>query len=273
MPIRVDNDLPAREVLESENIFMMGEERADMQQIRPLEIVILNLMPLKQDYEIQLLRALSNTPLQVNVTCMNVSSHVSKHTSASHINKFYTTFDNIRDTYFDGLIITGAPVETMEFEEVAYWDELKSIMEWSKTNVTSTIHICWGALAGLYYHYGIQKMPTGKKLSGVYRHRLLDRCEPIVRSFDDVFYAPHSRYFGVKREDVLDNPHLMLLAESDEAGCYLIKDDQGNIYLLGHPEYDACHLTQNISEIWQRAWKQRCRFIIMRTTIRPQRRF
>ena len=160
MPIRVDNDLPAREVLESENIFMMGEERADTQQIRPLEIVILNLMPLKQDYEIQLLRALSNTPLQVNVTCMNVSSHVSKHTSASHINKFYTTFEAVRNMYFDGLIITGAPVETMEFEEVSYWEELASIMEWSKTNVTSTFHICWGALAGLYYHYGIQKTPT-----------------------------------------------------------------------------------------------------------------
>ena len=192
-------------------------------------------MPLKQDYEIQLLRALSNTPLQVNVTCMNVSSHVSKHTSASHINKFYTTFEAVRNMYFDGLIITGAPVETMEFEEVSYWEELASIMEWSKTNVTSTFHICWGALAGLYYHYGIQKTPTGKKLSGVYSHRLLDRCEPIVRSFDDVFYAPHSRYFGVKRDDVLANEHLMLLAESDEAGCYLIKDDQGNIYLLGHP--------------------------------------
>ena len=179
MPIRVDNDLPAREVLESENIFMMGEERADTQQIRPLEIVILNLMPLKQDYEIQLLRALSNTPLQVNVTCMNVSSHVSKHTSASHINKFYTTFEAVRNMYFDGLIITGAPVETMEFEEVSYWEELASIMEWSKTNVTSTFHICWGALAGLYYHYGIQKTPTGKKLSGVYSHRLLDRCEKL----------------------------------------------------------------------------------------------
>ena len=242
MPIRVDNDLPAREVLESENIFMMGEERADTQQIRPLEIVILNLMPLKQDYEIQLLRALSNTPLQVNVTCMNVCSHVSKHTSASHINKFYTTFEAVRNMYFDGLIITGAPVETMEFEEVSYWEELASIMEWSKTNVTSTFHICWGALAGLYYHYGIQKTPTGKKLSGVYSHRLLDRCEPIVRSFDDVFYAPHSRYFGVKRDDVLANEHLMLLAESDEAGCYLIKDDQGNIYLLGHPEYDRMSL-------------------------------
>ena len=213
MPIRVDNDLPAREVLESENIFMMGEERADTQQ-----------MPLKQDYEIQLLRALSNTPLQVNVTCMNVSSHVSKHTSASHINKFYTTFEAVRNMYFDGLIITGAPVETMEFEEVSYWEELASIMEWSKTNVTSTFHICWGALAGLY------------------SHRLLDRCEPIVRSFDDVFYAPHSRYFGVKRDDVLANEHLMLLAESDEAGCYLIKDDQGNIYLLGHPEYDRMSL-------------------------------
>ena len=240
MPIRVDNDLPAREVLESENIFMMGEERADTQQIRPLEIVILNLMPLKQDYEIQLLRALSNTPLQVNVTCMNVSSHVSKHTSASHINKFYTTFEAVRNMYFDGLIITGAPVETMEFEEVSYWEELASIMEWSKTNVTSTFHICWGALAGLYYHYGIQKTPTGKKLSGVYSHRLLDRCEPIVRSFDDVFYAPQSRATEVTREQILNEPELELMAESDIAGVTIVKSkDSRQLFVLCHLEYDA----------------------------------
>lgn len=242
MPIRVDNDLPAREILESENIFMMGEDRADTQEIRPLEIAILNLMPLKPDYEIQLLRALSNTPLQVNVTYLNVSSHVSRHTSASHINKFYTTFESVSRMYFDGLIITGAPVETMEFEEVAYWEELTRIMDWTRTNVTSTLHICWGALAGLYYHYGIRKVSTGKKLSGIYRHRVLDRCEPIVRSFDDVFDAPHSRYYGVEKADILSNPQLMLLAESKEAGCYLIRDSRGNIYLLGHPEYDRMSL-------------------------------
>lgn len=242
MPIRVDNDLPAREVLESENIFMMGEERADLQQIRPLEIVILNLMPLKSDYEIQLLRALSNTPLQVNVTYMTISSHVSKNTSASHINKFYKTFDALKDTHFDGMIITGAPVETIAYEDVEYWDELVGIMEWTKKNVTSTLHICWGALAGLYYHYNIPKVKVEKKLSGIYKHRVLDRCEPLVRSFDDVFDAPHSRYYGVNKEAVLENSKLYLLAESNEAGCYLIKDNHRNIFLLGHPEYDRMSL-------------------------------
>lgn len=243
MPIRVDNDLPAREVLESENIFMMGEERANLQEIRPLEIVILNLMPVKPDYEIQLLRALSNTPLQVNVTYLNLSTHESKNTPASHINKFYTTFDMIRKNYYDGMIITGAPVEHMDFEKVSYWEEVTQIMDWTRTHVTSNLYICWGALAGIYYHYGIEKIALPRKLSGVYRHRVLDRCEPLVRSFDDVFDAPHSRYSGVRREDVLAHPDLQLLAESDEAGCYLVKNTTGkDIFLFGHPEYDRMSL-------------------------------
>ena len=242
MPIRVDNDLPAREVLESENIFMMGEERANLQEIRPLEIVILNLMPLKADYEIQLLRALSNTPLQVNITYMTISGHVSKNTSSSHINKFYTTFDQVSSQHYDGMIITGAPVETITYEQVDYWEELVEIMDWSQTHVTSTMHICWGALAGLYYHYKIDKVPMEKKLSGVYKHRVLDRTDPLVRGFDDWFDAPHSRYYGVLKEDVLLRPQLQLLAESQEAGCYLIRDTHLNVYLMGHPEYDRMSL-------------------------------
>lgn len=243
MPIRVDNDLPARGVLESENIFMMGEDRADLQEIRPLEIVILNLMPVKPDYEIQLLRALSNTPLQVNITYLNLVTHHSKNTSANHINKFYTTFDMIRDLNYDGMIITGAPVEHMEFEEVSYWEELTRIMDWTRDHVTSTLYICWGALAGIYYHYGIQKIKLDRKLSGIYGHRVLDRCEPLVRSFDDVFTAPHSRYSGVRREEVIAHPDLQLLAESDVAGVYLVKNTTGkDIFLFGHPEYDRMSL-------------------------------
>lgn len=243
MPIRVDNDLPAREVLESENIFMMGEDRANLQDIRPLEIVILNLMPVKPDYEIQLLRALSNTPLQVNVTYLNLSTHTSKNTSASHINKFYTTFDMVKEMHYDGMIITGAPVEHMDFEQVSYWSELTQIMDWTRTHVTSTLYICWGAFAGIYYHYGIQKIQMNRKLSGIYSHRVLDRCEPLVRSFDDVFNAPHSRYCGVSKEDVLAHEELQLLAESDAAGVYLVKNTTGkDIFLFGHPEYDRMSL-------------------------------
>ena len=181
MPIKVQNDLPARAVLESENIFMMDESRAATQDIRPLEIVILNLMPLKQSYETQLLRALSNTPLQVEVTYLTLETHESRHTSASHLNKFYTTFSQIRKNHYDGMIITGAPVETMAYEEVNYWGELSDIMEWTKTHVTSTFHVCWGAMAGMYYHFGIPKIEMPKKLSGVYRHPLLDKTNPLVR--------------------------------------------------------------------------------------------
>lgn len=243
MPIKVQNDLPARAALESENIFVMDESRALGQDIRPLQVVILNLMPVKDDYETQLLRALSNTPLQVEVTFLNVSSHESKNTPVRHLNKFYTHFDRLRERSFDGMIITGAPVEHLEFEQVEYWEELKEIMEWSRSHVTSTFHICWGALAGLYYHYGISKVNTKEKLSGIYRHRLLDRRAPLVRGFDDVFYAPHSRFSGVRAEDVAARRELQILAVSDEAGIFLVQNrDASQIFLLGHPEYDRMAL-------------------------------
>ena len=194
MPIKVQKDLPARAVLEEENIFIMDEDRALSQDIRPLEILILNLMPLKEETETQLLRALSNTPLQVDCTFLMMSSHVSKNTSASHLNKFYVEFADVKRKKYDGMIITGAPVELLEYEEVNYWPELSAIMEWSKTHVTSTLHICWGAQAGLYYHYGIPKYQREKKLSGIYNHKVLNRKCPLVRSLNDYFLAPHSRY-------------------------------------------------------------------------------
>lgn len=243
MPIKVQNELPARAILESENIFVMDEDRALSQDIRPLQILILNLMPLKEDTETQLLRALSNTPLQVDCTFLMMSSHVSTHTSASHLNKFYVTFDEVKRNKFDGLIITGAPVENMEFEEVNYWEELKTIMEWSKTHVHSTLHICWGAQAGLYYHYGIPKYMRKSKLSGIYRHRILDRKVPLVRSMDDYVMAPHSRYTEVRREDIEKHPELQIVAESDEAGVFLVLNRDGSqIFVQGHPEYDRMTL-------------------------------
>ena len=243
MPIKVQNDLPARAILESENIFVMDENRAMSQDIRPLQILILNLMPIKEDTETQLLRALSNTPLQVDCTFLMLSTHVSKNTSASHLNKFYVTFDEIRRQKFDGMIITGAPVENMEFEEVNYWDELTKIMEWSKTHVHSTLHICWGAQAGLYYHYGIPKYKREKKLVGIYRHKILNRKIPLVRSMDDYVMAPHSRYTEVRREDIEKHPELTIVAESPEAGIFLVLNDTGSqIFVQGHPEYDRMTL-------------------------------
>ena len=244
MPIKVQNDLPAREVLDSENIFTMDEMRASSQDIRPLEIAILNLMPLKEDYETQLLRALSNTPLQLELTFLHMATHESKNTSILHLNKFYATFDEVKHRYFDGMIITGAPLETIEFEDVNYWPELTKIMEWSKRHVTSTMHICWGALAGLYYHFGLHKIPVEVgKYSGIYLHRVLDRRSPIVRSFDDVFYAPHSRYSTVSIQEIEQTENLDLLAVSDEAGPYLLKSRDGKqIFILGHPEYDRLSL-------------------------------
>ena len=243
MPIKIQKDLPAKAILESENIFMMDEDRAMSQDIRPLEILILNLMPLKEDTETQLLRALSNTPLQVECTFMLMSSHESTHTSASHLNKFYNTFGDVRDRRFDGMIITGAPAENMEYEEVNYWEELTSVMEWSKTHVTSTIHICWGAQAGLYYHYGIPKYPRKKKLSGVYRHKVLDRKVPLVRSLDDYFYCPHSRHTEVREEDIRKHDELVILAKSEEAGVFLVMSRDGKqIFMQGHPEYDRMTL-------------------------------
>ena len=245
MPIKIQSDLPAKAELEEENIFVMDENRAISQNIRPLEIIVLNLMPIKQDTELQLLRGLSNTPLQIDVTFLQMSSHVSKNTSASHIKKFYQTFEEIKSNNYDGMIITGAPVEKLDFEEVNYWDELTTVMEWSKKHVTSTIHICWGAQAGLYYHYGIKKELLPKKLSGVYKHRVMNRKEPLVRGFDDVFMAPHSRYTQASRQQILDNPRLKVLADSDEAGIYIVLGDGGKeIFVMGHPEYDRLTLDQ-----------------------------
>lgn len=243
MPIKVQKDLPARAVLEAENIFIMDEDRALSQDIRPLEILILNLMPIKEETETQLLRALSNTPLQVDCTFLMMSSHVSKNTSASHLNKFYVGFEEVRPRRFDGMIITGAPVENLEFEEVNYWEELSAIMEWSKSHVTSTLHICWGAQAGLYYHYGIPKYKREKKLSGIYSHRVLERKTPLVRSLNDYFLAPHSRYTEVRREDIEKHPELVILAESSEAGVFLAMSRDGRqVFVQGHPEYDRMTL-------------------------------
>ena len=243
MPIRIQSDLPAKAELEEENIFVMDESRALSQDFRELRIVILNLMPIKQDTELQLLRALSNTPLQIDITFLQMESHVSKNTAASHIKKFYETFSAIKHKKYDGMIITGAPVEKMEFEEVNYWKELSEVMEWSKTHVTSNLYICWGAQAGLYYHYGVKKVMFDKKLSGVYKHQVMNRKEPLVRGFDDVFMAPHSRYTEACREDILNNPNLKVLADSKEAGIYIVIGDEGkNIFVMGHPEYDRMTL-------------------------------
>ena len=243
MPIKIQNDLPARAVLESENIFMMDEDRAVSQDIRPLEILILNLMPVKEETETQLLRALSNTPLQIDCTFLMLSSHISKNTSASHINKFYVTFEEIRRKNYDGMIITGAPVEMLAYPEVTYWKELSQIMEWTKKHVTSTLHICWGAQAGLYYHYGIPKYLREKKLSGIYQHKVLHHKVPLTRSMDDYIMAPHSRYTEVRREDVEKHPQLQILAESEEAGLFLImRRDGSQIFVQGHPEYDRMTL-------------------------------
>lgn len=243
MPIRTQSDLPAKEKLENENIFVMDETRAMHQDIRPLKVCILNLMPLKEETELQLLRVLSNTPLQIDVSFMTLKSHVSLNTSASHLNKFYITYDDVKEEKFDGLIITGAPVEQMAFEEVDYWEELCRIMDWSKSNVTSTLHICWGAQAGLYYHFGLQKKSLDKKISGIFEHRVRNRKEPLVRGFDDYFYAPHSRYTEVTKEDVYACEELKVLAESEAAGIYIAMSGEGKqIFITGHPEYDRVTL-------------------------------
>lgn len=243
MPIKVLGDLPAKEILERENIFVMDENRAMHQDIRPIEIAILNLMPLKEETELQLLRSLSNTPLQVNITFLMVTSHESKNTATSHLNQFYITFDDVKKRSFDGMIITGAPVEQLEFEEVDYWEELTRIMEWTKTNVTSTIHLCWGAQAAMYYHYGIQKKPLDRKMFGLFWHKVLNRKVPLVRGFDDMFLAPHSRHTEVPRESIQACEDLMILADSDEAGVFLAMNKDGRqIFVMGHPEYDRVTL-------------------------------
>ncbi|AGI47647.1 homoserine O-succinyltransferase [Thermoplasmatales archaeon BRNA1] len=240
MPIKVPNDLPAATVLEEENLFVMRQDRADTQDIRPLEIIVLNLMPTKVETEIQIMRLLSNTPLQINVTLLQMSTHVSKNISQEYLDKFYATFDEVKDRKWDGLIITGAPVENIDFSEVDYWDELCEIMDWSVKNVFSTMHICWGAQAGLYHHYGVDKYPLEEKMSGVFPHRALVGDDPLLRGCDDVFWFPHSRHTEVRARDILKNPHLHIIAVSDEAGVGIVISEKANqVFITGHMEYDA----------------------------------
>ena len=243
MPIKIDNDLPVKKILEQENIFVMDENRAVNQDIRPLDILILNLMPLKEDTELCLLRSLSNTPLQVNISFIRTVSYESKNVSVSHLERFYTDFSKVKSRKWDGLIITGAPVELMEFEDVEYWKELTEIMDWSEKNVTSTLHICWGAQAGLYYRYGIKKIILDKKLSGIYKHYTFHKRTPLVRGFDDSFFVPQSRYTGVDKNAIMSNENLEIVSESKETGPYLIIGENGkNIFVTGHPEYDTMTL-------------------------------
>ena len=240
MPIKIPNELPAVKTLECENIFVMTETRAITQDIRPLKILILNLMPTKIDTETQLSRLLGNTPLQVEIELIHTSTYQSKNISEEHLLAFYKEFKDVKDRYFDGMIITGAPVEKMEFEEVEYWEELKEIMEWTKTHVHSTLHICWGAQAGLYYHFGIKKYMMDEKLSGVYAHTVDYKRSILFRGFDDVFYVPHSRYTTVKREEIEAVPELRIVSSSEKAGVYTVTTRGGKqIFITGHSEYDV----------------------------------
>ncbi|MBP3523930.1 MAG: homoserine O-succinyltransferase [Clostridia bacterium] len=240
MPIKIPESLPARATLESENIFTITEHRAVTQDIRPLRILLLNLMPTKVVTETQLARLLGNSPLQIELELIMTTSRESRNTSREHMLSFYKTFDDVRGQHFDGMVITGAPVEQMEFEQVDYWDELCAIMEWSKTHVTSTFHICWGAQAGLYYHFGIRKIPLEKKLFGVFEHKVERRSSMLLRGFDDTFFVPHSRHTTIARADVETVPQLKILASSPEAGIYAIATDKGRqIFITGHSEYDA----------------------------------
>ena len=239
MPIQIPNDLPAAEVLQNENIFVMKQTRAETQHIRPLEIVLLNLMPTKIVTETQLSRMLGNTPLQVHLELMMLSTHKAKKTPEEHLLAFYKTFDELKDRKFDGMVITGAPVENMPFEQVNYWKELTEIMEWSKDHVHSTFHICWGAQAGLYYHYGIQKYPLPEKMFGVFKHKADYKHAILLRGFDDEFWAPHSRHTTIRREDIEATPGLKILASSEEAGVYIVMNKEGRqIFVTGHSEYD-----------------------------------
>jgi len=240
MPVRIPDSLPSKDILEQENIFVITEYRAIHQDIRPLRLLILNLMPTKIVTETQLLRKLANTPLQIEVEFLQTISHTSKNVSNDHLSSFYTTFNDVRDRSFDGMIITGAPVENMKFEEVDYWQELCEIMDWSSHNVYSTLHICWGAQAGLYYHYGVKKYPLEKKLSGVFDHTVIKPQSPLFRGFDDVFHMPHSRYTGVLESEVRAVPELEMLSVSEIAGVFAVKsEDNRRVFITGHPEYDA----------------------------------
>ncbi len=249
MPLIIPRALPAYTALGQENVFVMHQERAQTQEIRPLRIVVLNLMPTKIATETQLARMLANSPLQVEVTFLHTATHQAGHVSGEHLDAFYKTFDEIKDQRFDGMIITGAPVELMEFEEVDYWPELCRIMEFTKTNVYSTLHVCWGAQAALYYHFGIQKEKLPHKMFGVFPHRVVRPNNPLVRGFDEIFYAPHSRHTGVNRTDIDNCSALRILAESDEAGPYLMSTDSGRqIFVTGHPEYEQYTLN---TEYWR----------------------
>lgn len=238
MPVKVPSTLPAVEALKNENIFVIDEKRASNQDIRPLKIAILNLMPLKIMTETDLLRLLSNTPLQIELDLIDTASHECKNTPREHIEEFYKTFDNVKNQNYDGLIITGAPVEKLEFGEVEYWDELTHIFDWAKSHVTSTLYICWAAFAGLYYHYGVPKHMIEKKISGVFKHRVLDKNNPIFRGFDDEFYVPHSRFTKLHKQDIDKVPQLSIIAESDESGIYMVMARGGReFYITGHSEY------------------------------------
>lgn len=243
MPLNIPDNLPALDQLREENIFVMQETRAMHQDIRPLKIVILNLMPLKITTETHILRMLSNTPLQVEIVLLQPDSHTSKNTPKEHLEAFYKTFREINKDKFDGMIITGAPIEQLEFEDVDYWEEMVEIMEWAKKHVTSTLHICWGAQAGLYYHYGIKKYPLAKKMFGIFRHKVFNFKEPIVRGFDDQFLAPHSRHTEIRSGDIAKIPDLEIISESPQAGVYLVVSKDGrNIFVTGHSEYDPTTL-------------------------------
>ncbi|WP_203247141.1 homoserine O-acetyltransferase MetA [Sporosarcina beigongshangi] len=253
MPINIPKQLPAGELLKKEKIFIMDEERATSQDIRPINIIILNLMPEKERTELQLLRLLGNTPLQVDVTFMNMATHESKNVSKSHLDKFYTTFGHVKHRRFDGMIITGAPIEHLQFEDVNYWDEMKEIMDWTKSHVTSVLHICWGAQAALYHHYGIDKFDLSKKCSGVFTHRLSDPTINLARGFNDEFRVPHSRYTAVSVEEIENDPRLHLLAKSDEAGAFIIiSNDNKHIMITGHFEYDATTLAEEYARDLQK---------------------
>lgn len=243
MPVRIPSSLPAVEALRNENIFIIDEQRASSQDIRPLKIAILNLMPLKIMTETDLLRLISNTPLQIELDLIEIDGHISKNTPREHMDTFYKTFEDIKSNNYDGLIITGAPVEKVEFEDVDYWDELVTIFDWAKHHVTSTMYICWAALAGLYYHYGVPKYVLENKISGVFPHRYLDKMNPIFRGFDDLFYVPHSRYSEVRKEDLKKIPELSVISESDDSGVYMVMARKGReFFITGHSEYSPMTL-------------------------------
>ncbi|MBN2609981.1 MAG: homoserine O-succinyltransferase [Bacteroidales bacterium] len=245
MPLNIPDKLPAVEILQDENIFVMGETRATHQDIRPMQIIILNLMPLKITTETHILRLLSNTPLQVEVILLHTREHISKHTPIEHLQTFYKTFNEVKDRKFDGMIITGAPIEHLEFEQVDYWRELQDIMDWVKVNVTSTMFICWGAQAGLYHYYGIPKYKLSSKMFGVFNHHINNPKIPLIRGFDEEFQAPHSRHTEVRRSDIEKVPELEIVAESDEAGVYMVMTKDGRqIFVTGHSEYDPSTLKE-----------------------------